>query len=80
MRPSPPVRLAVGLIRAYQLVLSPFFGSNCRFLPSCSEYGVEALCRHGLAEGTRLMARRLGRCHPWGGRGYDPVPVERETG
>ena len=61
-------------ILAYRLTLSPFVGRNCRYLPTCSEYALEALDRHGPWTGTRLILRRLGRCHPWGGHGYDPVP------
>jgi len=62
------------LVRAYQLVLSPLLGTNCRFAPSCSEYALEALDRHGAARGAWLTAKRLCRCHPWGGHGFDPVP------
>jgi putative membrane protein insertion efficiency factor len=67
----------VGLVRIYQWVLSPLLPNSCRFLPTCSAYAVEALQRHGVARGGWLAARRLARCHPWGGSGYDPVP---ETG
>lgn len=67
-------RLAIGLIRAYQRLLSPWLGRSCRYLPSCSEYAAEAIACHGLARGGWLTLRRLGRCHPWGGHGYDPVP------
>ncbi len=67
-------RLAVGAIRVYQLVLSPWLGPACRFEPSCSRYAAEAITRHGVWRGTGLAARRLGRCHPLGGAGYDPVP------
>ena len=65
------------LIRGYQLVLSPLFPPSCRYLPSCSEYAVEAIGRHGAVVGVGLAARRLARCHPWGGSGYDPVPEPR---
>ena len=65
------------LIRTYQLVLSPLFPPSCRYLPSCSEYAVEAIGRHGAVVGVGLAARRLARCHPWGGSGYDPVPEPR---
>jgi len=64
-----------GLIRAYQLLLSPLLGVNCRYLPSCSDYAQEAIALHGPWRGTWLALKRLGRCHPWGGSGYDPVPV-----
>ncbi len=72
-----PRHLARGLIRLYQLVLSPVLGNNCRFLPTCSQYGMEALERHGLLRGGWLALRRILRCHPWGGMGYDPVPPAR---
>ncbi|HLX90256.1 MAG TPA: membrane protein insertion efficiency factor YidD [Puia sp.] len=62
------------LIRIYQLTLSPLLGPSCRFKPSCSQYAVEALKKYGLFKGGWLAARRIVRCHPWGGHGYDPVP------
>ena len=63
-----------GLIRGYQLFISPILGPSCRYLPSCSDYAAEAIGRHGALAGTWLALRRLARCHPWGGHGYDPVP------
>jgi hypothetical protein len=69
-----PVVLLVGLVRAYQYAISPLLGRNCRFVPSCSEYALEALRRHGALRGTWLAARRIGRCNPWHAGGYDPVP------
>ncbi len=63
-----------GLIRAYQVVVSPLLGPRCRFHPSCSVYAAEAIGRHGAAAGGWLALRRIGRCHPWGGWGFDPVP------
>lgn len=65
------------LIRAYQLLVSPVLPPSCRYYPSCSHYAAEAIERHGPWRGTLLAARRLLRCHPWGGGGYDPVPLER---
>lgn len=62
------------LIRAYQLAISPMLGNRCRFYPSCSEYSMEALRRHGLVKGLWLSVRRVGRCHPWHPGGYDPTP------
>ena len=62
------------LIRAYQVAISPMLGSRCRFHPSCSEYSLDALRRHGLLPGLWLAVRRIGRCHPWHPGGYDPVP------
>ncbi|XZG70273.1 membrane protein insertion efficiency factor YidD [Chitinibacteraceae bacterium HSL-7] len=67
-------RLALLLIRGYQLMISPLIGPRCRYVPSCSEYGIEAVSRYGAARGGWLTMRRLLRCHPWGGSGYDPVP------
>ncbi len=61
-------------IAAYRLVLSPLLGNNCRYLPSCSAYGYEAIGLHGAAKGSWLTLKRLCRCHPWGGTGFDPVP------
>ncbi len=66
-----------GLIRAYQLALSPLLLPSCRYLPSCSDYAAEAIEVHGAARGCWLALRRLLRCHPWGGSGYDPVPSGR---
>ena len=65
------VRLA---LRAYKLTLSPLIGRQCRFAPSCSEYAAEALIGHGPWRGGLLAARRVCRCNPWGGSGFDPVP------
>jgi putative membrane protein insertion efficiency factor len=65
------------LIRVYQLLLSPLLPPSCRYLPSCSDYAVEAIGRHGAIVGVGLAARRLVRCHPWGSSGYDPVPEPR---
>jgi len=62
------------LIRVYQLAISPMLGNRCRFHPSCSEYSMEALKRHGLVKGSWLAVRRIGCCHPWHPGGYDPVP------
>lgn len=64
----------VWLIRVYQYGISPFLGRSCRFQPSCSEYAVESLQRHGVFRGLWLAVRRIGRCHPWHPGGYDPVP------
>ena len=66
--------LLIAFITVYQYVVRPLLGAHCRFYPSCSEYAREAIARHGAARGTVLAARRIGRCHPWHGGGYDPVP------
>ena len=63
-----------GLIRAYQLVISPLFVPSCRYSPSCSRYALDAIGRFGVIRGGWLALLRLGSCHPWGGSGYDPVP------
>jgi uncharacterized protein len=67
-----------GLIRAYQIALSPWLGARCRFHPSCSNYALQALQTHGLWRGGRLALRRLARCHPWHPGGVDPVPTGRQ--
>ena len=65
------------LIRGYQLIISPLLGSNCRFMPTCSEYAMESLRSHGLIKGIYLTVKRIGKCHPWGGHGYDPIPTKK---
>jgi len=62
------------LVRGYRLILSPWIGHGCRFQPTCSAYALEALQKHGGLKGGWLAARRIGRCHPWGGSGIDNVP------
>jgi uncharacterized protein len=64
----------MGLVKGYRLLLSPSLGSNCRFEPSCSQYALGALERHGALAGGYLTLRRIGRCHPWCDGGCDPVP------
>ena len=66
------------LIRGYQLIVSPMLGSNCRFMPTCSEYAMESLKTYGLIKGAFLTVKRIGKCHPWGGHGYDPIPTKME--
>jgi len=67
-------RVALVLVRAYQLLLSPFLGGACRFEPSCSTYAIQAIAEHGAARGLLLAVRRVARCHPFARPGYDPVP------
>ena len=62
------------LVRFYEIAISPLKPPTCRFTPTCSSYALEALKRHGLFKGGMLAIRRIMRCHPWGGSGYDPVP------
>lgn len=70
-----PLRLLfLTLIHAYRLLLSPLLPPSCRYTPTCSAYGLEAVRRHGALYGGWLTLRRILRCHPWGGQGYDPVP------
>ena len=61
-------------IRFYQLFISPWFPATCRYSPTCSNYALEALKKHGPMKGTWLAAKRILSCHPWGGQGHDPVP------
>ncbi len=68
------------LIIAYRYILSPVLGANCRYEPSCSAYTQEAIGIHGPALGSWLAFKRVFRCHPWGGAGYDPVPMARSCG
>ena len=62
------------LIRIYQCCISPWFPASCRFTPTCSQYALEAVRKYGPFKGGWLTVKRLARCHPWGGSGYDPVP------
>lgn len=71
---TPARRVALLLIRAYQLSFSAVVGRHCRYLPTCSDYAAEAVRRHGVWPGTWMAAARLCRCHPFGASGYDPVP------
>ena len=70
-------RLLMGLVRAYQLMISPMLGGACRFEPTCSSYALQALERHGAASGSYLALRRIARCQPWCDGGHDPVPSDK---
>ena len=72
------VKPFIFFVRFYQLAISPWIGSNCRYQPTCSSYMIEALKEHGLLKGLWLGTKRIGRCHPWGGHGYDPVPKNKK--
>ncbi|MFC7333751.1 membrane protein insertion efficiency factor YidD [Rhodocista pekingensis] len=71
---SPLVWLLRAPIHLYRWVVSPLLGPSCRYVPSCSEYALDALSKHGAVRGSWLAVRRILRCHPWGGSGWDPVP------
>ena len=65
---------ALKLIKFYRVCISPYLGSHCRYTPTCSQYAYEAITKYGILKGGWLALKRLLRCHPWGGSGYDPVP------
>lgn len=67
-------RILIGLVRFYQLAISPWTPAACRFTPTCSSYAIDALREHGAGRGVWLTLRRLSKCHPWGAYGFDPVP------
>lgn len=67
----------VFLIKIYQFLISPIIGKNCRFNPTCSNYALEALKKHGLFLGMYYSIIRISKCHPWGGSGHDPVPRKK---
>lgn len=69
-----PAEFMILLIRIYQVTLSPFIGRNCRYTPTCSNYGIEAIKKYGAIKGGWLTIKRILSCNPWGGSGYDPVP------
>lgn len=75
MAPSLSAYAAIGAIQLYQWTLSPYLGRDCRYLPTCSSYAIDAIARHGAWKGGWMTSARLCRCHPWGGSGYDPAPV-----
>jgi len=79
-----PRYLAIAALRIYRAFLSPMiiglFGPSCRFEPSCSDYAAQAIAAHGVMRGGAMAARRLARCHPLGGHGFDPVPADGGAG
>ena len=78
-RRRPTVIVGIAIVRAYQLLLSPFAGGACRFEPSCSAYAIEAIETHGLLRGLGLSVARVARCHPFARPGFDPVPTALST-
>lgn len=72
-------RLLIGLVRLYQGAISWWTPPSCRFVPTCSSYAIEAIERHGGVRGSWLAVRRIARCHPFGGQGFDPVPPRRDS-
>lgn len=66
------------LVRFYQVAISPYMPSSCRYSPTCSHYTIEALNKHGLFKGSWFAIKRISSCHPWGGSGYDPVPEKKK--
>ncbi|MEP6646776.1 MAG: membrane protein insertion efficiency factor YidD [Saprospiraceae bacterium] len=70
-------KLLIALVRLYQVLLSPLIGRGCRYTPSCSQYMIDAIKEWGPLKGTWYGVKRIGRCHPWGGHGYDPVPKKK---
>jgi hypothetical protein len=71
--------LFIVMIKIYQYTISPLLGANCRYTPTCSQYSIEALKTHGTIKGLWLALKRISSCHPWGGRGYDPVPPKQNN-
>ncbi len=69
-----PRKILLGLVRGYQIAISPMFGPSCRFYPTCSNYAMDAIREHGALKGAMLAAVRLAKCHPWHPGGFDPVP------
>jgi putative membrane protein insertion efficiency factor len=71
-------RLMISIVRLYRVTISSWTPPTCRFTPTCSAYAIEAIERHGSAKGGWLTLRRIGRCHPWGGQGFDQVPARED--
>lgn len=71
---NPFTLILIGVVKFYQGAISPMLPASCRYTPTCSQYAIEAIRKHGPARGSLLAIKRICRCHPWGGSGYDPVP------
>jgi len=65
------------IIKIYQIIISPLFGNQCRFVPSCSEYAIQSFKNHGLLKGFYFSLKRILKCHPFGGQGFDPIPKKK---
>jgi putative membrane protein insertion efficiency factor len=72
-------QILVFLVRGYQIMISPYFPSSCRYQPTCSHYAIDALQKHGAIKGTWLSTKRILRCHPWAEGGLDPVPTAKSN-
>jgi putative membrane protein insertion efficiency factor len=70
--------ILIAIVRFYQSAISPLYPATCRYTPTCSQYMIEAIRVHGVLRGTWMGLRRISKCHPWGGSGYDPVPPKKE--
>jgi uncharacterized protein len=70
--------ILIGFVRFYQMAISPLYPATCRYTPTCSQYMIEAIKEHGVLRGAWLGLKRIGRCHPWGRSGYDPVPKKEK--
>ena len=77
---NPFARVLALPVRAYRLIFSPWVGFNCRYQPTCSQYALDALGKHGALRGGWMAAKRILRCNPWGGHGHDPVPGKASPG
>ncbi len=77
---NPLLAIMKGVVHTYRCVISPYLVPSCRFVPTCSEYALDSLSRFGALHGAYLTMRRVLRCHPWGGSGYDPVPDRDSLG
>ena len=71
-------KISIMLIKGYKYMISPFLGKSCRFEPSCSTYALEAFSKYGFFQGFKLSFFRIIKCNPWGGYGYDPVPIKKK--
>lgn len=75
-----PGRILIAIVRFYQVAISPWFPASCRYVPTCSAYAIQAIERYGAGRGGWLALKRIGRCHPWGRHGFDPVPERPAVG